>query len=95
LGEPGGSAAPRSCAWIAEANGKSDEALKLARLAAELEESMDKAAVTPGAVTPAREMLAELLMLEHQPKQALTEYQNVAQDCSQPLQRSLRRCQRG
>jgi tetratricopeptide (TPR) repeat protein len=64
-------------AWIAEANGKSDEALKLARSAAELEESMDKAAVTPGAVTPAREMLAELLMLEHQPKESLAEYQSV------------------
>ncbi len=64
-------------AWIAEANGKSDEALKLARSAAELEESMDKAAVTPGAVTPAREMLAELLMLQHQPKEALAEYASV------------------
>src|SRR5882724_11068952 len=64
-------------AWIAEANGESDEALKLARSAAELEESMDKAAVTPGAVTPAREMLAELLMLEHQPKESLAEYQSV------------------
>jgi tetratricopeptide (TPR) repeat protein len=63
--------------WIAEESGKSDEALKLARSAAELEESMDKAAVTPGAVTPAREMLAELLMLEHQPKEALAEYASV------------------
>jgi tetratricopeptide (TPR) repeat protein len=64
-------------AWIAEANGKPDEAFKLARSAAELEESMDKAAVTPGAVTPAREILAELLMLEHQPKESLAEYQGA------------------
>jgi tetratricopeptide (TPR) repeat protein len=64
-------------AWIAEGNGKSDEALKTARSAAELEESMDKHAVTPGAVTPAREMLAELLTLERQPKESLAEYQNV------------------
>jgi len=64
-------------AWIAEQNGKSAEALKLARSAAELEESMDKAAVTPGAVTPAREMLAELLMIGHQPKESLAEYQAV------------------
>lgn len=64
-------------AWIAEGNGKSEEALKLARSAAELEESMDKAAVTPGAVTPAREMLAELLMIEHQPKESLVEYKAV------------------
>jgi tetratricopeptide (TPR) repeat protein len=64
-------------AWIAEQNGKPEEALKLARLAAELEESMDKAAVTPGAVTPAREMLAELLMIGHRPKESLVEYQAV------------------
>jgi tetratricopeptide (TPR) repeat protein len=64
-------------AWIAEGNGKSDEALKLIRSAAELEESMDKAPVTPGAVTPAREMLAEMLTLEHQPKESLVQYQNV------------------
>ena len=64
-------------AWIAELNGKSEDALKLARAAAELEESMDKAAVTPGAVTPAREILAELLMSGHQPKESLVEYQAV------------------
>src|SRR5712671_4676414 len=64
-------------AWIVEQNGKSEDALKLARSAAELEESMDKAAVTPGAVTPAREMLAELLMIEHRPKESLVEYQTV------------------
>jgi tetratricopeptide (TPR) repeat protein len=64
-------------AWIAEQNGKSADALQLARSAAELEESMDKAAVTPGAVTPAREMLAELLLLEHHPKESLTEYEGV------------------
>jgi tetratricopeptide (TPR) repeat protein len=62
-------------AWIAQQNGKPEDALKLARSAAELEESMDKAAVTPGAVTPAREILAELLMLGHQAKESLVEYQ--------------------
>ena len=64
-------------AWIAQQSGRSEYALKLARSAAELEESMDKAAVTPGAVTPAREMLAELLMIGHQPKESLVEYQAV------------------
>ncbi len=64
-------------AWIAEQNGKPEDALKLARSAAELEESMDKAAVTPGAVTPAREMLAELLLIEHRSKESLVEYQAV------------------
>jgi tetratricopeptide (TPR) repeat protein len=64
-------------AWIAEQNGEPADALQLARSAAELEESMDKAAVTPGAVTPAREMLAELLLLEHHPKESLTEFEGV------------------
>ncbi len=64
-------------AWIAEQNGKPADALQLARSAAELEESMDKAAVTPGPVTPAREMLAELLLLEHRPKDSLAEYEAV------------------
>jgi tetratricopeptide (TPR) repeat protein len=64
-------------AWIAEGNGKSADALELARSAAKLEESMDKAAVTPGAITPAREMLAELLLREHRPQESLAEYQSV------------------
>ena len=38
---------------------------------------MDKHAVTPGAVTPAREMLAEMLMLAKHPQDALTEYEAV------------------
>ena len=64
-------------AWIAEQNGKAEDALQLARSAAELEESMDKAAVTPGAVTPGREVLAELLLLQHRPKESLTEYESA------------------
>jgi tetratricopeptide (TPR) repeat protein len=63
--------------WIAEQNGKPADALQLARSAAELEESTDKAAVTPGAVTPGREILAELLLIHHQPKESLAEYQAV------------------
>jgi tetratricopeptide (TPR) repeat protein len=62
-------------AWIAEQNGKSSDALQVMRSAAELEESMDKAAVTPGAITPAREMLAELLLMERHPKESLAEYE--------------------
>jgi tetratricopeptide (TPR) repeat protein len=64
-------------AWIAEQNGKPADALQLARSAAELEESMNKDAVTPGAVTPAREMLAELLLRQHHPQDALVEYESV------------------
>src|SRR5450432_200488 len=64
-------------AWIAEKNGKNSDAMALMRSAAELEESMDKHAVTPGAVIPAREMLAELLLLHHHADDSLAEYQAV------------------
>ena len=63
--------------WIAEKSGKATDAITVMRSAAELEESMDKHAVTPGAVTPAREMLAEMLLLEQQPQASLTEYEAV------------------
>ncbi len=64
-------------AWISEKNGKSSDAITAMRSAAELEESMDKHAVTPGAVIPAREMLAELLSIHNQPQSALEEYEAV------------------
>ena len=63
-------------AWIAEKSGKGD-AVAMMQSAAALEESMDKNAVTPGAVTPAREMLAQLLVLENRPAEALAEYESV------------------
>jgi hypothetical protein len=64
-------------AWIAEKSGKGADAIATMRSAAELEESMDKSGVTPGVVTPAREMLAELLAMETQPAAALAEYEAV------------------
>jgi tetratricopeptide (TPR) repeat protein len=68
--------------WIAEnsgaqTGGNSSDAIAQLRSAAELEESMDKHPVTPGAVTPAREMLAEVLLLQNHPQDALAEYQAV------------------
>jgi len=62
-------------AWIAEKSSKASDATTLMRSAAELEESMDKHAVTPGAIIPAREMLAELLSLHHRAEESLAEYQ--------------------
>lgn len=64
-------------AWIAEQSGKGADAVATMRTAAELEESMDKNAVTPGAITPAREMLAQLLALGHHPAESLAEYEAV------------------
>jgi tetratricopeptide (TPR) repeat protein len=64
-------------AWIQQATGKSNDATTTMRSAADLEESMDKHAVTPGAVLPAREMLAQLLVLANRPQEALAEYESV------------------
>src|SRR6266849_2386344 len=64
-------------AWIMQASGKSAEATAAMRSAAELEESMDKSPVTPGAVVPARELLAQLLQEQARPKEAIAEYEAV------------------
>ena len=64
-------------AWIAQASGKSEDAVTAMRSAAELEESMDKDAVTPGAVVPARELLAQLLQAQGKPQDALLDYEAV------------------
>jgi len=63
-------------ACIAEQAGKHTDALQMMHSAADLEESMDKDAVTPGAVIPARELLADLLR-PTQPRGALAEYEAV------------------
>ena len=49
-------------AWIARAEGRDDEALRLARQGADLEETLEKHPVTPGPLLPARELEADLLM---------------------------------
>jgi tetratricopeptide (TPR) repeat protein len=47
--------------WIARGEKKDDEAVRQLRSAADLEDSIDKSPVTPGAMLPAREQLADLL----------------------------------
>jgi tetratricopeptide (TPR) repeat protein len=64
-------------AWILQASGKPADAAAAMRSAAELEEGMDKSPVTPGAVVPARELLADLLQEQKQPQQAAAEYEAV------------------
>jgi hypothetical protein len=64
-------------AWIADKNSATSDAITAVRSAADLEESMDKNAVTPGSMIPAREMLAELLLLHHHADESLAEYQAV------------------
>lgn len=64
-----------AAAWLAYAEGKKDEALKLARSAADLDDRTGKHPVTPGAVLPARELLGDLLLEMGRPAEALTEYE--------------------
>src|SRR2546426_1125480 len=62
-------------AWIARAEGRNDEALALIRQAADREDATEKHPVTPGAIQPAREMLAELLLDTGQAAKALAEFE--------------------
>ncbi len=64
-------------AWIAQASGKPEDGIASLRSASELEESMDKDAVTPGPVVSARELLAQLLEADGRNREALSEYETV------------------
>jgi len=62
-------------AWVAHAEGRNDEALALARSAAELEESTEKHNITPGPIATGRELLGDLLMEMGRPAEAVREYE--------------------
>jgi tetratricopeptide (TPR) repeat protein len=61
--------------WIALGEGKSEEALKFMRAAADLEDHNEKHIVTPGRIVPARELLGEMLLEVKQPDAALKEFE--------------------
>jgi hypothetical protein len=67
-----------AAAWIARAEGKPDEALRLMRAAADLEDSTEKHPVTPAPVVPARELLGEMLLDLNRPGPALVEFEASA-----------------
>ncbi len=62
-------------AWVAFAEGRSDEALTEMRTAAAREDATEKSAVTPGPLAPARELLGDLLIAMNRPGEALVEYE--------------------
>ncbi len=62
-------------AWLEWAKGNGEKALALMRGAADLEDSTYKHPITPGQLLPTRELLAELLLEMHRPKDALVEYE--------------------
>ena len=66
-------------AWVHYAEGNHEEALRLARSGADLEDATEKHPVTPGSILPAREQLGELLLELKQPVVALQEFETSFQ----------------
>jgi len=61
--------------WIAFAEGRKDEGLGILRRAAAQEDSLGKHPVSPGAMLPIRELLADALVENGKPAEALTEFE--------------------
>jgi tetratricopeptide (TPR) repeat protein len=62
-------------AWIAQAKGQKEEAVKFMRAAADLEDNSEKHIAMENRLYPMRELLGDLLMELQQPSQALKEYE--------------------
>lgn len=61
-------------AWLDLAERRETDALTKAREAATREDATEKAAVTPGPIAPARELLGDMLMQLKRNNEAQTEY---------------------
>jgi tetratricopeptide (TPR) repeat protein len=62
-------------AWSAYSKGEIDKALQIMKMAADIEDSVDKHPVTPGAVLPARELLGDMLVLSDRYGEAIDAYE--------------------
>ncbi len=62
-------------AWLAFKEGRTDDALTAMREAADREDRTEKAAVTPGPIAPARELLGEMLLQLKRPQEALAAFE--------------------
>jgi tetratricopeptide (TPR) repeat protein len=62
-------------AWVAYGQKNRDEALRLMRAAADLEDASEKHVAMENRLYPMRELLADMLMAESQAKAALKEYE--------------------
>jgi tetratricopeptide (TPR) repeat protein len=60
--------------WLAFAEGRKEDAVRLLTQAVELERKVGKHAVTPGAILPAAELLGDLLLELNRPADALAAY---------------------
>ncbi|MEO5973192.1 MAG: hypothetical protein ABIP91_07515 [Sphingomicrobium sp.] len=61
-------------AWLAHAEGRNNDAERLMRAAAVLDDATEKHPVTPGSILPAREQLGELLLELGRPGDAAAEF---------------------
>src|SRR4051812_23448969 len=66
-----------AAAVLAKTEGDDARAVELSRAAAELEDSMDKHPATPGALIPAHELCADILLERQDAAAALEQYQAV------------------
>jgi tetratricopeptide (TPR) repeat protein len=64
-------------AWSALAAGEKEEALRQMESAAELEDGTEKSALTPGPLSPARELLGEMLLEMSEPTKALEQFERT------------------
>jgi hypothetical protein len=67
-------------AWVLQAQGMADEAIRIMRSAADKEDAVEKLPVTPGPIIPAREQLGEMLLELRRPRDALREFQAALTD---------------
>ena len=62
-------------AWLLNAQGKHEEALKAMSAAADIEDKTEKHPVTPGPLAPARELYAEMLLMRGKANEALAAFE--------------------
>jgi hypothetical protein len=64
-------------AWLAHAEGRHDEALRILSAAADTEDRTEKSIVTPGPLVPARELYGAMLMERGMMKEALIAFEST------------------
>jgi tetratricopeptide (TPR) repeat protein len=62
-------------AWVAFAQGRRSEGIEQLRAAADSEDATDKAAISPGPLAPARELLGDMLLEAGNAKEALAAFE--------------------
>jgi Tfp pilus assembly protein PilF len=62
-------------AWSALVKGAKEEAVRQMESAAEMEDRTEKSAITPGPLSPARELLGEMLLAMNEPSEALEQFE--------------------